>query len=141
MSPEPATWAHLRRLLPILAAIVVGVGVGTASPATGEFLAPFGTLYLSLLLMCVIPIIGAAVVTSLGRLVSEHRLGRNLLVIALVFWVGMLLASAIGTTVGWATRVGQDLRASPALGELLLEMESTGGAGGAAAGAGADGGR
>jgi len=119
------SWDSLRRLLPIVGAIGLGAGIGSLSESTGRFLAPFGTLYLSLLLMCVIPIIGAAVVSSLGRLVANHKLGKNLVVIVLVFWVGMLLAAAIGTSVGWVTGVGSNLRSSPVLGKLLLEMEST----------------
>ena len=131
MSAENAKgrWESLRRLIPIVGAVGAGVAIGTYSENTGSFLAPFGTLYLSLLLMCVIPIIGAAVVSSLGRLVANHKLGRNLVVIVLVFWVGMLLAAAIGTSVGWITGVGNDLRSSSALGELLLKMESTSGEG------------
>ncbi|MFQ5525661.1 MAG: dicarboxylate/amino acid:cation symporter [Thermoanaerobaculia bacterium] len=128
--PDPsAGWGSLRRLIPIVSAVVVGAALGAWSEAAGNFLAPFGRLYLSLLLMCVIPIIGAAVVSSLGRLVAEQKLGKNLLVIVLVFWVGMLVAAAIGTTAGWATGVGKDLQMSPALGALLLEMESTSGGG------------
>ncbi len=115
--------------MPIVGAVVAGVAIGTYSKSTGTFLGPFGSLYLSLLLMCVIPIIGAAVVSSLGRLVANHKLGKNLVIIVLVFWVGMLMAAAIGTSVGWVTGVGNDLRSSPVLGELLLEMESTSGEG------------
>ncbi len=127
---EPrAGWGSLRRLIPIVIAVGAGVALGTWNEPVGNFLGPFGRLYLSLLLMCVIPIIGAAVVSSLGRLVADHKLGRNLVVIVLVFWIGMLLAAAIGTTAGWATGVGRDLQMSPALGALLLEMESTSGGG------------
>jgi Na+/H+-dicarboxylate symporter len=122
-------WESLQRLIPIVGAVVAGVAIGTYSESTGAFLGPFGSLYLSLLLMCVIPIIGAAVVSSLGRLVANHKLGKNLVIIVLVFWVGMLMAAAIGTSVGWATGVGNDLRSSSVLGELLLEMESTSGEG------------
>ena len=124
-SGERGGWESLRRLLPIVAAVAGGVAIGSYSATTGNFLAPFGRLYLSLLLMCVIPIIGAAVVSSLGRLVANHKLGKNLVVIVIVFWVGMLLAAGIGTSVGWLTGVGNDLSSSPVLGELLLEMESS----------------
>ncbi|MDH3403728.1 MAG: dicarboxylate/amino acid:cation symporter [Acidobacteriota bacterium] len=128
-APAQGRWESLRRLVPIVAAVAGGVAIGTWAEGVGSVLAPFGTLYLSLLLMCVIPIIGAAVVSSLGRLVANHKLGRNLVVIVLVFWIGMLMAAAIGTGVGWITGVGNDLRTSPVLGELLLEMESTSGEG------------
>ena len=79
-------WDGLRRVMPILLALLIGGAIGRWSAETGRFLAPFGSLYLSLLLMCVIPIIGAAVVSSLGRLVANHKLGKNLVVIVGVFW-------------------------------------------------------
>ena len=119
-------WETVLRLLPILTAVLIGGAIGHLSPATGEFLAPFGRLYLSLLLMCIIPILGAAVVSSLGRMIATHRLGKNLLLIAAVFWIGMLAAAAIGTGVGWVTGVGRDLQMSPAIGNLLFETEGQG---------------
>lgn len=87
-----------------------------------------GRFYLSLLLMCIIPLLFSAIISSLGQMVARHRLGRQLAVIFVVFAVGLLLAAAIGTGVGWLTGVGGDLRQSRALGELLLATESTAGA-------------
>ena len=124
MTQPQRKWDNLRRLLPIVAAIVVGGAIGSTKPEIGRLLEPFGGLYLSLLLMCVIPIIGAAVVSSLGRLVANNKLGKNIFGILLVFVIGMLLAATIGAGVGWLTGVGSGLSNSPALGNLLLEMEA-----------------
>lgn len=117
--------SSLRQPLLVAAAIAVGVGLGSWSQRLGLALAPFGQLYLSLLLMCIIPLLFTAIISSLGQMVAKHKLGKNLLVILLVFAVGLVLAAAIGTTIGWATGVGSDLRDSKALGSLLLEAEST----------------
>ncbi len=119
----------LRHPIIVVAAIVVGGFVGHASRPTGLALAPFGSLYLSLLLMCIIPLLFTAIISSLGQMVARHRLGKQLAVIFVVFAVGLLLAAAIGTGVGWLTGVGGDLRQSRALGELLLATESTASAG------------
>ncbi len=120
----------LRHPIIVVAAIIVGGVVGSTSQATGLALAPFGRLYLSLLLMCIIPLLFTAIISSLGQMVARHRLGKQLAVIFVVFAVGLLLAAAIGTGVGWLTGVGGDLRQSKALGKLLLATESTAGAGG-----------
>ena len=120
----------LKHPIIVVAAIAVGGALGHASQATGRLLAPFGSLYLSLLLMCIIPLLFTAIISSLGQMVARHRLGRQLAVIFVVFAIGLLLAAAIGTGVGWLTGVGGDLRQSRALGELLLATESTAGAGG-----------
>ncbi len=120
----------LKHPILVIAAIAAGGVVGSTSQATGLLLAPFGRLYLSLLLMCIIPLLFTAIISSLGQMVAKHKLGRQLAVIFVVFAVGLLLAAAIGTGVGWLTGVGGDLRQSKALGELLLATESTAGAGG-----------
>ncbi len=120
----------LRHPVIVVLAIAVGAAVGAWSEATGRALAPFGSLYLSLLLMCVIPLLFTAIISSLGQMVARHRLGRQLAVIFVVFAIGLVLSAAIGTLVGWATGVGADLRQSEALGNLLLATETTGGAGG-----------
>ena len=43
-------WSSLRRLIPILLAVAAGYAIGSRSEVAGRFLAPFGRLYLSLLL-------------------------------------------------------------------------------------------
>ena len=123
--PSQKSLDSLRQPLLVVAAIAAGVAIGKWSEATGLALAPFGRLYLSLLLMCIIPLLFTAIISSLGQMVAKHKLGRSLVVILLVFAVGLVVAAAIGTGIGWATGVGADLRESKALGSLLLQEEST----------------
>ena len=117
--------SSLRQPLLVAVAIAVGVAIGSSSESLGLALAPFGRLYLSLLLMCIIPLLFTAIISSLGQMVAKHKLGKNLLVILVVFAVGLVLAATIGTAIGWATGVGSDLSESKALGSLLLRAEST----------------
>ena len=127
MSESKSLAASLKFPLLIVAAIAAGGALGWISPTTGHALAPFGRLYLSLLLMCIIPLLFTAIISSLGAMVARHSLGRNLFLIAAVFVVGLVVAAAIGTTIGWVTGVGEGLQESRALGNLLLRAESTGG--------------
>ena len=123
--PKQKSFDSLRQPLLVVAAIAVGVGIGRWNEPLGLALAPYGRLYLSLLLMCIIPLLFTAIISSLGQMVAKHQLGRRLVVILLVFAVGLVLAAAIGTGIGWITGVGADLRESKALGSLLLRAEST----------------
>ncbi len=109
----------------IVVAVLIGAAIGYLAPATGLVLRPFGRLYLNLLVMCIIPLLFTAIISSLGQIVAKHKLGKRLLVIVAVFATGLLLAASIGTGVGWLTGIGSDLRESEALGNLLLETEST----------------
>ena len=122
----------IRHPIIIVVAVVVGVSIGRLSEPTGLALRPFGRLYLNLLVMCIIPLLFTALVSSLGEIVAKHRLGRRLLVIVIVFTIGLALAASIGTGVGWLTGIGSDLRESEALGNLLLATESTSRSGGVA---------
>ena len=115
----------IRHPVVIVVAVIVGVTIGRLSQPTGMALRPFGRLYLNLLVMCIIPLLFTALVSSLGEIVAKHKLGRRLLVIGAVFVVGLALAATIGTGVGWLTGIGGDLRESEALGNLLLATEST----------------
>ena len=127
----------VRHPIVIVVAVIVGVSIGRFSEPTGLALRPFGRLYLNLLVMCIIPLLFTALVSSLGEIVGKHRLGRRLLVIGVVFGISLALAASIGTGVGWLTGIGSDLRQSEALGNLLLATESTSsaaGGGGPAAG-------
>ncbi len=114
----------------IVVAVLIGVAIGHFSPATGVALRPFGRLYLNLLVMCIIPLLFTAIISSLGQIVARHKLGKRLLSIVMVFAIGLVLAASIGTGVGWLTGIGSDLRESEALGNLLLATESTSGSGG-----------
>ena len=115
----------IRHPAAIVVAVLIGVAIGHFSPSLGLTLRPFGRLYLNLLVMCIIPLLFTAIISSLGQIVAKHKLGRRLLTIASVFFIGLLLAASIGTTVGWVTGIGSDLRESEELGNLLLATEST----------------
>ena len=128
--PRERGFELIRHPIVIVVAVIVGVSIGRLSEPTGLALRPFGRLYLNLLVMCIIPLLFTALVSSLGEIVAKHRLGRRLLVIAVIFAVGLALAASIGTGVGWLTGIGSDLRQSEALGNLLLATESTSRVGG-----------
>jgi proton glutamate symport protein len=122
----------------IVVAVAIGVAIGQLSPKLGLGLQPFGRLYLNLLVMCIIPLLFTAIISSLGQIVAEHGLGRRLLIIFVVFAVGLLTAASIGTLAGWVTGIGSELRQSKALGNLLLATESTSGGSQVVGGEGGD---
>ncbi len=117
----------VRHPMIIVVAVAVGVAVGQLAPKLGLALQPFGRLYLNLLVMCIIPLLFTAIISSLGQIVAQHGLGKRLLVIFVVFAVGLITAATIGTLAGWLTGIGSELRTSRDLGNLLLATESTSG--------------
>lgn len=99
----------LRSPWTILASAGLGLYVGTAHPAIAVFTAPIGDLYLSLLKMCVFPILLSAITASIGRLMGSADAKRHVRRIALVFPLGLLLASASAALVAAITGPGKNL--------------------------------
>ena len=86
----------------ILLFIIVALFIGIYFKETAKVLTPFGEMYLSLLKMCIIPIVASALAYSIGKLASSdeasRQLKRSILVIlasliAVAFIVSLLVSS------------------------------------------------
>lgn len=115
-----------------VAGLLAGGALGVWQPVAGTALAPLGELYLSLMQMCVLPIIITAITGSIARLMlgdSAAALPR----LALVFLAGLALAAAIALAVGLAVEPGsglaQDQRVFLAQQMLRQDSADTGQAG------------
>ncbi|MBR9973313.1 dicarboxylate/amino acid:cation symporter [Magnetospirillum sulfuroxidans] len=89
----------------VLGGLSAGAVLGILVPAAGAALAPFGELYLSLMQMCVLPIIVTAISTSIARLLisdSANALPR----LALLFIAGMALTALLSLTVAVVVEPG-----------------------------------
>lgn len=112
-----------------VAGLLAGGTLGALLPASGAALAPFGNLYLSLMQMCVLPIIITAVTASIARLMlgdSAAALPR----LALVFLCGLTLTAAIAMVAGLVIEpgagLGQDQRVFLAHEMLRQDASSNG---------------
>jgi Na+/H+-dicarboxylate symporter len=109
----------------IVGGIVIGGLIGWYSPDFAAQIAPFGDLYISLLQMCVVPILLTAVISSLSRLfisgAATSYIGRLLITLIL----GLMLASAIGMLVGTIGAPGSGLQqsAQATLGTMISDSE------------------
>jgi Na+/H+-dicarboxylate symporter len=80
----------------VLASIGIGAALGLRAPEIAGALAPYGDIYLALLKMCVLPIMMAALISSLGRLIAGGQASRYLRRVAVVFGLGLLAAALLG---------------------------------------------
>jgi len=106
--------------------LVAGGALGALLPSAGTALAPFGTLYLSLMQMCVIPLIITAITASIARLMlgdSAAALPR----LAMVFVCGLVSTAVIamlaGLVIAPGAELGQDQRVF--LAHEMLRQEAT----------------
>jgi Na+/H+-dicarboxylate symporter len=132
--PRRASVEWLRSPWAILISSGLGVAIGTTQPQLAAWIAPFGSLYLGLLKMCVLPILLAAITNSLGRLMQSHDARRYVQRIAVVFPLSLLGVSAIAVAIAAIAGPGRDLTTETlqTLGVLVnqsgvdLEMALTG---------------
>jgi len=108
--------------------IGAGVYVGLADKAIASQLAWPGTIYLSLLQMCVLPLMISAVILSIGKLFQSDRSGNIIFRIGVVFLSGMLLAALIGVAAGALATPGANLSIGQkaTLGKEVLKSEQDG---------------
>jgi len=86
-----------------------GVYIGLEHRVLAEWLSKLGDIYLSLLQMCVLPLMIAAVISSIGRLLMSGQAKDYLLRLVSVFVVGMMIVSALGVGIGVVGRPGADI--------------------------------
>ncbi|MEM6253183.1 MAG: cation:dicarboxylase symporter family transporter [Cyanobacteria bacterium P01_D01_bin.156] len=124
----------LRSPWAILISVVLAVYMGTAHKETAVLLAPLGDFYLGLLKMCVLPILLAAITTSIGRLMGSKDAALYVKRILVVFPLSLLAASGLTALIAAIAGPGRNLSAQTleSLGVLVndsgidLEMALTG---------------
>lgn len=107
--------------LTVLISMAIGVMIGIYQKDVAVLIAPFGDIYLSLLQMCILPVLICAVASSLGELVKSHESKRSIGSMVLVFSIGLILTSGAGILAGIigqpGTGLGEDTQA--VLGQLV----------------------
>lgn len=107
--PRRVSIEWLRSPWAILISGGLGVLLGTTQPQVAVWIAPFGTLYLGLLKMCVLPILLAAITNSLGRLMQSHDARQYVQRIMVVFPLSLLGVSAIAAAIAALAGPGRNL--------------------------------
>lgn len=112
----------------IIGGMIAGVLIGIFNKQLANQLAPLGNLYLSLLKMCVIPIMVTALISSVGRLMMAKGSSSFLKKMLLVFIIAMLTVSAVGLLLGMVGKPGEGLseQAKSAIGQVILDTELSG---------------
>ncbi|MBX2865066.1 MAG: dicarboxylate/amino acid:cation symporter [Leptolyngbyaceae cyanobacterium MAG.088] len=124
----------LRSPWAILISVVLAIYIGTAHKGIAILLAPVGDFYLGLLKMCVLPILLAAITTSIGRLMRSSDAALYIKRILVVFPLGLVAASGLTALIATIAGPGRNLSAKTleSLGVLVndsgidLEMALTG---------------
>ncbi len=104
VAAPPVHWPWYRHLyVQVLAAIALGIVVGTVWPETGAALKPLGDLFIKLVKMVIAPVIFLTVVTGIAGMgelrgvgrIAARALGYFLAVSTLALIVGMVVANTV----------------------------------------------
>ena len=110
----------------IFLSVISGSLIGIFSPELAYTLAPYGTIYLKLLHMLVLPVLMTAIISGLGRLFISGAAKGYLYKILIFLIINLMAASAIGISAGYLGKVGNDLgqQAKITLGQTISSAES-----------------
>lgn len=92
-------FALLKHPFSALLGIVVGILIGFFLKPVVPYLAPFGETYLSLLNMCILPIMTSSIVYGLAHLIRSRHPRDLFTRMLIVFMAGFVLTSAVAITV------------------------------------------
>lgn len=111
----------------ILTGITAGVLIGLYQPSLAPKLAPAGEMYLSLLQMCVLPIMMTAIISSIAPLFAEHEAKQVLYQMILVFGTAIISVTLIGLMFGYIGGPGSNLEheAKITLSKILVSVETS----------------
>ena len=88
--------ANYKQTLILLASIIIGAIAGIVFGEKVTVLAPFGDLFLNLLLVIIVPLIFLTITTSIAKISQPKRLGKILGTTVLVFIIMSLVAVLVG---------------------------------------------
>lgn len=110
----------------VFAGLLLGGIYGWFDKGGTPFIAPLGDLYLRLLQMCVIPLLFAAVATSLGKLFASGSARRYIARLVMILVAGVTLAASLGIALGIWGRPGSDIQpqARQVIGQAVVSAEA-----------------
>lgn len=106
-TPHILIW--LRSPWIIAVSVLLGIYLGTCQPKFAVTIAPFGTFYLGLLKMCVLPILLSAITGSIGRLMMTSNASQSIRRILIVFPLALLLVSTTAVIIASIAGPGRNL--------------------------------
>ena len=80
--------------------MMLGFYIGLHFKTLAFYLAPLGNSYLSLLVMCIVPVLFASIIYGLASLLKDPGMHKKIRGIFIVFILGVFLVSVVGVLAG-----------------------------------------
>lgn len=98
-------WKNYKQTIILLISIIIGAIVGLIFKEKTAVLAPFGDVFLNLLLVIIVPLIFLTISTSIAKISTPRRLGKILGTTILVFIITSLVAVLFGLLITYSVRL------------------------------------
>lgn len=110
----------------VISGMVIGIITGIYFSELVPYIEPIGEVYLSILMMCVLPILASAVVTSIGKLVNSDHQDKYIKKIITVFVFLLIAVSVFSVLIGLASQLffEIDVETQRAIGEIAIDSNS-----------------
>lgn len=115
---------NYKSTLILLGSIIIGTIVGLVFKEKAKVLAPFGDLFLNLLLVIIVPLIFLTITTSIGKMKQPKRIGKILVTILLVFIFTSLVSVGVGIISTKAFKL-VDIKDTETIKEVLKDTKAT----------------
>lgn len=115
---------NYKSTLILLGSIIIGTIVGLVFKEKAKVLAPFGDLFLNLLLVIIVPLIFLTITTSIGKMKQPKRIGKILVTILLVFIFTSLVSVGVGIISTKAFKL-VDVKDTETIKEVLKDTKTT----------------
>lgn len=115
---------NYKSTLILLGSIIIGTIVGLVFKEKVKVLAPFGDLFLNLLLVIIVPLIFLTITTSIGKMKQPKRIGKILVTILLVFIFTSLVSVGVGIISTKAFKL-VDVKDTETIKEVLKDTKAT----------------
>jgi proton glutamate symport protein len=109
----------------IILGVVAGILLGYFFKPLGVAVAPYGIIYVSLLAMCILPMMTTAIISGLGHMLRSPETRGSFKKMILIYGLGLLVPSVVGILAAVIGRpgVGLDSKDLAALGQMVLSGE------------------
>lgn len=115
---------NYKSTLILLGSIIIGTIIGLVFKEKAKVLAPFGDLFLNLLLVIIVPLIFLTITTSIGKMKQPKRIGKILVTILLVFIFTSLVSVGVGIISTKPFKL-VDVKDTETIKEVLKNTETT----------------
>ncbi len=115
-------WSNYKKTIFLVIGLLVGAIVGIIFKEKAKYLAPFGDIFINLMLVIIVPLLFLTISTSIAKIKQPKRLGKVLVTIFISFIVTSLVAVFVGLGTTYSTKL-VDPDNTQAIKEQMAEEE------------------